>query len=352
VSRPLADSWTVEFDGWDPADEGRRETLCTLGNGRFATRGAVAESAADGVHYPGTYAAGCYNRLPDEIAGRSLETESMPNLPNWLELRFAVADGEWFDLSRFRILDHRVTLDLRRGVLTRRVRFADAAGRRTSVRQRRFVHMARPHLTGLHTVVTAEDWTGRLRLVSGLDGAVANTGVRRYEGMSSRHLEIVSTAEVDPSTIALVASTTQSQVRIAQVARTRVTQDGDPVARCSVVTQPERVAHEFSVELKPGQAAVVEKVVALVTSRDVAIADPATTASALAADAPSFDELLADHTLAWHQLWRRFRIELRDGRRRCRHPAHAAPQRLSPATVGVAAQRRPRRGHPGARSSR
>ena len=45
--------------GWDPADEGRREAILTLGNGRFATRGAAPESRADGVHYPGTYAAGC-----------------------------------------------------------------------------------------------------------------------------------------------------------------------------------------------------------------------------------------------------------------------------------------------------
>jgi trehalose 6-phosphate phosphatase len=64
------DAWTLVLNGWDPADEGRREALCTLGNGRFATRGAVPESAADDVHYPGTYAAGCYNRLRDEVGGR------------------------------------------------------------------------------------------------------------------------------------------------------------------------------------------------------------------------------------------------------------------------------------------
>ncbi|MGA4923490.1 hypothetical protein, partial [Bacillus subtilis] len=51
----MTDPWTLEFDGWDPEDEGRREALCTLGNGRFATRGAAPESVADGVHYPGTY---------------------------------------------------------------------------------------------------------------------------------------------------------------------------------------------------------------------------------------------------------------------------------------------------------
>jgi len=79
-------------------DEGRREARCTLSNGRFATRGAAPESRADGVHYPGTYAAGIYNRLSDELCGRNVENESMVNLPNRLDLRFAIGDGNWVDL--------------------------------------------------------------------------------------------------------------------------------------------------------------------------------------------------------------------------------------------------------------
>ena len=172
----MADAWTLVFDGWDPADEGRREALCTLGNGRFATRGAAPEFAAGGVHRPGTYAAGCYNRLDDEIDGRVVENESVVNLPNWLDLRFAVDDGDWVDLSQVRVLLHRTELDLRRGVLGRTVRFVDSGGRTTSVQQRRFVHMAQPFLAGLDTVFTAEDWTGRLRVASGIDGSVTNGG--------------------------------------------------------------------------------------------------------------------------------------------------------------------------------
>lgn len=311
----MTDPWTLEFDGWDPEDEGRREALCTLGNGRFATRGAAPESVADGVHYPGTYAAGCYNRLPDVLADRSLETESMPNLPNWLDLRFAVEDGDWFDLARVRVEAHRLTLDLRRGVLTRSLRFVDEAGRTTSVRQRRFVHMAHKHLAALQTVVTAEDWTGRLRIAAGIDGAVANTGVRRYDGMSNRHLDIADTTEVDPETIALVATTTQSRLRVALAARTRVAVEGNPAGTRHLVTEPHRVAHEFALDVHPGQAAVAEKVAALVTSRDVAISEPAAAAAELLAGAPDVEDLLASHRLAWHQLWRRFRIELRDERR-------------------------------------
>jgi trehalose/maltose hydrolase-like predicted phosphorylase len=47
--------WLWDYEGVDPAMEGQREALCTLGNGYFATRGAAPEAVADGVHYPATY---------------------------------------------------------------------------------------------------------------------------------------------------------------------------------------------------------------------------------------------------------------------------------------------------------
>ncbi|WP_443094276.1 hypothetical protein [Pseudarthrobacter sp. ATCC 49987] len=55
--------WLLGYDGYDPAVEGLREALCTLGNGDWATRGAAPEADADVVHYPGTYLAGVYNRV-------------------------------------------------------------------------------------------------------------------------------------------------------------------------------------------------------------------------------------------------------------------------------------------------
>ena len=65
--------WSLVFDGFDPAHEGIRETLCTLGNGYFATRASAAWAVADDTHYPGTYLAGGYNRLRTDIAGRVID---------------------------------------------------------------------------------------------------------------------------------------------------------------------------------------------------------------------------------------------------------------------------------------
>lgn len=46
--------WQFSFTDFGPADEGRREALCTLGNGYTARRRAAPESRADDVHHPGT----------------------------------------------------------------------------------------------------------------------------------------------------------------------------------------------------------------------------------------------------------------------------------------------------------
>jgi hypothetical protein len=61
---PLADGWHLSYSPASEAGEGIRETLCTLGNGYLATRGARSEAPGDGVHYPGTYLAGCTTGWP------------------------------------------------------------------------------------------------------------------------------------------------------------------------------------------------------------------------------------------------------------------------------------------------
>ncbi len=85
-----------------PQQEGLREALCTVGNGYFATRGAAPESRADGVHYPGTYIAGCYNELRNDIAGHKVENESLVNAPNWLPLSFAPEEGRGWASAKLR----------------------------------------------------------------------------------------------------------------------------------------------------------------------------------------------------------------------------------------------------------
>ena len=309
-----ADQWSLSYSGFDPAAEGQREALCTVGNGYFATRGAAPEAAADEIHYPGTYVAGVFNRRSTEIAGRTVENESIVNLPNWLPLGFRIDDGAWFDPGDGEVLEYEQQLDLRHGVLSRRVRLRDGAGRTTTVLQRRFVSMADPHVAAIEMAVTAEDWSGRLTVRSGLDGSVSNTGVARYREFDNDHLTGVDTGPAGEEVIVLEAATNQSGIRVAEAARTRMLRGDEPEPCERRVVQTERaIAHELTVRVGQSETVTVEKVVTLFTSRDHGISEPQLEAVTWIGRLPGFDELLDRHERSWAALWDEASTVLEDG---------------------------------------
>jgi trehalose 6-phosphate phosphatase len=303
-------AWSCGYEGFDPAREGLREALCTLGNGYMATRGAGPECRADGVHYPGTYIAGCYNTLSDEVDGQRVENESLVNVPNWLPLTFRAKGGDWFDPAAVHLLEYRQWLDLRRGILHRLVRFRDGRGRTTRLEQDRFVHMRYPHLCGLRTVILPEDWSGRIDVRSALDGSVQNTGVARYRALSARHHRTLRAEAVAGHTLLLEAETVRSHIRVALAARTRVLLGGALVdADASVTRRADWVGHDLGVHLGRGQPAIVEKIVGVFTSRDHGISEPAAAATDWVARAGGFGALAAQHEASWRQFWRRSRVQ-------------------------------------------
>jgi len=303
--------WELVYDGFDPATEGGREALCTLGNGYFATRGAAVESTADGVHYPGTYIAGCYNRLTTELEGRSLESEELVNAPNWLPLTFREPGGAWFGSAPAELLSYRQTLDLRIGVLTRELRVRDHRGHTTRVTTRCLVHMGDPHLAAIELTLTAEDWSGPIEVRSALDGRIENRGVARYRMLNGRHLAAAAAQRVRDDVIFLHARTVQSEIDIAAAARTRIFEGDQPrVAERRSTVEPGLVADELACRLEAGKPVRIEKVVAIYTSRDHAISQCGLAALEKLADAPAFATLLASHVLAWEHLWRSFDIEI------------------------------------------
>lgn len=293
-----------EYDGYDPAEERLRESLCTLGNGCFATRGALPECAADAVHYPGTYAAGIYNRLSSDVAGRRVDNEDMVNLPDWLPLRIRPDGHDWLGPDTTPVAEHRQILHLDPGVLERRTRYRLDGGGTLLVRQLRLVHMGDPHLAALRTDVTAEDWTGELDVEAALDGGVTNSGVARYRDLDGRHLTRIETGSAESGAMWLRCRTRTSDIAVGLACR--LTAD----APATDAHEPTRAVRRLRLALAPGRTVTVDKCVALHTSHDPAISDPLWAAVDRAENAPAFDELLSSHATAWEQLWRRAELDV------------------------------------------
>ncbi|MFH0517900.1 glycoside hydrolase family 65 protein [Streptomyces sp. M41] len=329
--------WSWEYEGYRPADQRLRESLCTLGNGYFATRGALPECAADEIHYPGTYVAGIYNRLTSKVSGRQVENEDMVNLPNWLPLRFRLPEGHWLTPDDATVLEHRQMLHLSAGLLERRTRYDLGDKRVLTVRQQRLAHMADPHIGALRTEFTVEGFSGPLEVEAALDGGVTNSGVPRYRDLDGRHLTHVQTGTADPETVWLRCRTRTSDIRIGMAARLTAE------TAATIHHERPRVVQRLTLDLAPGRTATVDKTVALHTSRDPAISDPLHAAVDRVGRVPGFDDLVESHLTAWDQLWRRAELDVpgESGRILRLHLFHVL-QTLSPHTadldVGVPAR--------------
>jgi trehalose 6-phosphate phosphatase len=311
--------WVRSFAASNRGEEASREALCTLGNGYLATRGAAPESQTDGVHYPGTYAAGCYNRLADAVGGIRVENESIVNLPNWLMFRFRVEDGPWLGAASVTMIDDDYDLDLRHGTLVRRFTVADEAGRHTQVSQQRFVHMRRRHVCGLRTTITAVNWSGQLTIHSGVDARVLNEGVARYRELSGRHLDLQALTKTGHGVLCEV-QTNQSRIRICVAACTWVARrPAYATVNERTVVHDENIAQELDVRLSAGEQVQVDKLVTVATSKDLAISEPASAAVTMLAALPDFDELREEHAIAWSQLWQRYNLLLSGEGQRALH---------------------------------
>ena len=306
-----SDPWVLAYQGYDPAHEGHREALTTLGNGYLGTRGAAPERSADGVHYPGSYLAGTYNRLTSVVQGRTVEDEHLVNIPNWLPVDLRTEGGAWWSEGGFAATQERRELDLRRGVLTRQVQLVDATGRRLQVTQRRLVSMQRPHLAALETTVVPVGWNGGLEVRSGVDASVTNSNVAEYADLADRHLGDVTCRQVEPHTLLVEAVTRTSRITVAAAARTVVTGARVPTVHRMESILEGRYAHRLDVAVREGEPVRIDKTVAVVTSRDRAIANAGSAAlDELDRSPAGVTGLLPGHEAAWERLWHRFEVDL------------------------------------------
>ncbi|WP_156724873.1 glycoside hydrolase family 65 protein [Streptomyces apocyni] len=300
----MSSLWTWEYDTYHPETERVVEALCTLGNGRFAIRGAAPEVSADTIHYPGTYAAGCFNRLVSEVSGKHVDNEDMVNLPNALRLRYrclpaGAPPGDWLTPDAPELHHYRVTLNLRTGTLTRRMEYRDGDGRRLDVTHTRIVHMGDAYLAAQRTTFHAYGWNGQIEVESILDGDVTNAGVARYRDLAGRHLAD-HRCGVEPEGVAwLSCRTSASRIGIGVAVRTTTRPLVPAGGGCTAAT----AVQTYRLPLTPDRSATVVKTAALYTSLDRPPGDPLTLATDHATAAPAFRTLLATHRAAWERLW-------------------------------------------------
>jgi len=329
------DAWDVVFDTYDPDDERRRETVLALGNGVLFVRAAATCAVTDEHHYPGTYRAGLYDQRDEAVDGERIVHDALVKLPNWLPLCFR-AQGEtaWVSIASAELICYRHGLDTRRGLAGRDVLLRDGQGRRTWLRERRLVSLARPNLMALRLELAPEGWEGAIEIRSALDGAVCNAnwpqeapGTRRFLG------DVVG--EDQAGTLLLRTHLARSRVTVAVAVRTSVS--GAEATTRELAQESDAVAESITCVVSAGRPVQVEKTAAIFTGRDAVVFDPGDAAVEAVREAPPFEALQADQEIAWGRLWDRCLVDAGPGGLGDALRLHAFHllQTVSPHTAGL-----------------
>lgn len=300
------DEFVLGYDSFEPASELLREALTSTGNGYFCTRGTAEWEDRGDVHYPGTYVHGGFNRQTTMLGGRPVPNEDLVNLPNWLVLKLRIEGEDAVRLDNVELLSYSHRYDIRSAMVLRDLRFRDRSGRETTLRSRRFVSMAHSHQAAIEWTVVPQNWSGRVEVVSAIDGRVTNRLVTRYHALESRHLESGLPLTFGDEVIALRVRTRQSNIQIAQAARTRVFAEGGqepPTVDRSCYLMEDYVQQVLVFDVVQGRPVRVEKMVALFTSHDNAITEPLAAAGRQVLRYPDFPVALAHHQAEWAELW-------------------------------------------------
>ena len=167
-------SWLLHEHGYRPERESGVESRFAVSNGFLGVRAARAISRGamwvswshtlSWASWPRTYVAGLFDTpniqppVPALVPG-----------PDWLRIRLLV-DGEPLVLRLGQLLDHRRTLDMRRGLLLGEWRHRNRAGHTVHVQTLRLVSLAERAL-GLQLMQLSVDRPAEISLEALMEGA-------------------------------------------------------------------------------------------------------------------------------------------------------------------------------------
>ena len=276
--------WTVAEQRFDPATQRHHETIFTTGNGAFCLRGTLEEG------YPGDMPACFVHRVWDDMP---VNVTELANIPRWVGVDVWV-NGHSLRLDRGVVSAYERCLDLRTGVLSRRFHWQPQPdGPVAALHIERFAGLHDPHTAALRFEVTVVAGQAEIRLRTGIDDHVENTGLLHWRRLDQGQSEGEAWLHV---------RTRATGIELAVAAAIEARADA-PLAEavCDAAGQP---AVERRVTLAAGQSLTLDKFVGIVAGLDSADPVQAARAAARAAAEAGYTAVAAANRTAWAETWR------------------------------------------------
>ncbi len=249
--RHVTNLWHIDEEHFDTGKPSSMESIYTIGNGYFATRGTFADNYFRAR--PGTLLSGVFDDIP-------IGKEELANVPDWLPIKLYI-NGERFHITKGTILAYQRTLDMSCGVLTQTVRWESPSGIRLKIENERFASLAQEHVGAIRYRVTVEEKPPDIRELNLLLRATFNMAVGNDDLM---HWEPVDQWHED-ELVWLLSQTRHSSIQLLQTMDFTSQTSGFHKEIFDSDTSP---SIELQGKLAVGETFTAEKIVVMYTTLD------------------------------------------------------------------------------------
>lgn len=252
-----SDEWLIVRKGYRPLAKAIQvnETLLTIGNGFLNIRGSLEELPSG--HAGGMYIAGVYDKSEADVP-------ELVKCPMWTDVS-VWHDGHKFCVSCMKVVSHEQVLDMKKGILHRKTVFKTDDGRILSLETSRIAFMHDPLRGYLKVTIVAKNFSGKIRVLSGLNGEVFNRGYFPKELYKHLHLERI---ERGREFMYLQVKTREKEIRIAEAASWKLVSPPMAIHKWEPRIYGEKFTSELTIDALKGQAYEFEKLTVVATSRE------------------------------------------------------------------------------------
>src|SRR6056297_2101411 len=159
-------NWIIEENNFNIDNETKFESIFSLGNGYMGLRSSFEEEYIGEKR--GFFISGIFDKFTDEVT-------EIPNLPDWINTDIYI-DNKELNLQDGKIYNYSRKLNLKDGILTREFLWENKKGEILELHFERFISLTDLHLGLLKINIKSVNFSGDIKIKSGIDGRITNTG--------------------------------------------------------------------------------------------------------------------------------------------------------------------------------
>lgn len=291
-------NWLVEESAFDAAFLGKCEAIFCQGNGYLGVRSALEEEYVGETR--NLFVTGTFNKFDEN------EVTELPNIPDMTKIVLMI-DGKRFSMESGTLHQYKRTLNLKTGEVIRLVDWESADGKKIHFEFKHMASMANEHVMAYKVTLKPENADIRLKILSGIDGRVSNSG--------SQHFAEGKRRIYDYKYLEMISETIQSKVTAAMHCAHKFSLNGketEPELLPVISRREIKVSAELQV--KAGETFSMEKYALVHTTRDLAYRamTPDEALENVKSDSKKaimevcksdYETLMAESAKAWEKIW-------------------------------------------------